>query len=87
MDQIAGGERVYFSVYNNVDLALQDEEVFFHYIMVMSGEILTGHELYNGEIHTRALHQVFGTAVTKAVFSLIFIYNIHRILLLCSCTV
>ena len=87
VDQIAGGERIYFSIYNNINFAFQNEKVFFHYIVVMSSEILSGHELYDGKIHTRALHQVFGTAVTEAVFSLVFIYNIHRILLLCSSTV
>lgn len=60
-----------------------------HYMVARAVKSQTGHELYNGseEVHTRAFINLTGTAVTKAIFSLIFIYNIHRtLLLLCSYT-
>ena len=58
-------------------LALQNEKILLHHVVVVSPEILPGHKLHQGEIHTGAFHQIFGTAITKAVFAVIFIDNKH----------
>lgn len=44
--------------------------------MVMSGEILTGHELYNGEIHTRPFIRYLGPLSPKR-YSLSFSFIIY----------
>ena len=40
-------------------------------------EILTGLKLHEREVHARALHQVLGAAVAKAIFFIFFVYDIH----------
>ena len=87
VNQVPLLEMMHRAVHHDVHLTLQDEEVLLHHIVVVRLEVLARLELHHGEVAARPLHQVFGTAVTKAGVSLIFIYNIHRILLLCSCTV
>ena len=68
---------MYHAIHNDVNFSLKNEEILFHDIVIMGAEILPGHKLHQGEIHTGAFHQIFGTAITKAVFAVIFIDNKH----------
>ena len=56
------------AVHHDIDLSFQYEEIFLHHVVVVSPEILPGHKLHQGKIHAGALHQIFGAAVSKAVF-------------------
>ena len=77
VNQVAGFQVVHLAVHHNVNLAVQNEEVFLHHVVIMGLKIFPGAELHQGKIHARAFHQIFGAAVTKAVFLFILIHNEH----------
>ena len=84
MDELAGGEGVLHAVHHDVHLALQDEKVLLHHVMVVGLKVLPGQEAHQGEVHPGPFHQVLGPALAKAVFPLVLADDIHRyVLLLC----
>ena len=60
------------TVHDDIHLALQDEEILFHDIVVMGLEVLAGTEPHQGEVHPGAFHQVLGPAFAEAVFFFIY---------------
>ena len=53
---------VLHAVHDDIHLALQDEEILFHDIVVMGLEVLAGAEAHQGEVHPGALHEILGAA-------------------------
>ena len=77
VDEVARLQMVHLAVHYDVDLALQNEEIFLHHVVVMGLEILPGAKLHQRKIHAGAFHQVFGAAVSEAVLLFILIHNEH----------
>ena len=77
VDQITGGEGVLYAVHYDVHLALQDEEVFLHYIVIVGLKVLAGQEPHQGKVHPGAFHQILGAALSETVLLLGLIDDKH----------
>ena len=51
VNELTGSKMVDFAVDDNVNFALRNVKIFFHYIVVMGREILAGLELNQSKIH------------------------------------
>ena len=79
VDQVAHAQHVLHAVHDDIHLALQDEEVLLHNVVVVGLEVLAGAEADQGKVHPGALHEIFGAALAEAVFPLIFVDDKHTI--------
>ena len=77
VDHLTRTQVVDHAVHDDIHLALENIEILFHDVVIVRLEILTGLKLYERKIHTRALHQVLGAAVAKAILFILFVYDIH----------
>jgi hypothetical protein len=77
VDEFSGTNIVDLAINNDGNGSFQDIEIFLHFFMVMGTEILAGHELYQGEIHSGALHKICGPVIAEAVFPVFFINDKH----------